>query len=244
MDEVLDNVSNEAVPQEQDNQNVNSSPEISAEESKQQKNFRQMREKQDTLERELRMQRDMNEKLLQLATQNMPQQQQEAPDDFDLLGDDEFIQKGKLKKFLEKEKSKIVKESMQEVEKQLAKREQNQYLDRLKRTYSDFDDVVNKETLALLEEQEPELSQTISEISDPYKAYQQCYKFIKSSNLQAKTTEFRRGKEIDKKLEKNEKTVQTPQAFDKRPLAQAFKMTEDLKSQLYAEMHQYARQAG
>jgi hypothetical protein len=59
-------------------------------------------------------------------------------------------------------------------------------------------------------------------------------------NLQAKVPDSRRSKEIDQKLEKNAKTVQSPLANDKRPMAQAFKLTEAEKSQLQDEMMRYA----
>ena len=240
MEEVQDSVGSEVATQTEV-QDIQQAQNVEAE-NRNQRNWSAMREKQEVLERELRMQREMNEKLLHMATQSFPKQQEEQ-DEFDSLGDDEIIQKGRLKKYVEKEKSKIVKEAMQEVERHLAKREQSQYLVKLKSNYSDFDEVVNKETLALLEENEPELAQTISEISDPYKAYLQCYKFIKSSNLILKAPESRRTKEINKKIEKNENTVQSPQAYDKRPLAQAFKMTDEVKTQLYEEMMGYASQA-
>ena len=45
---------------------------------------------------------------------------------------------------------------------------------------------------------------------------------------------------IDQKLDKNAKTVQSPLANDKRPMAQAFKLTENEKSKLQEEMMHYA----
>jgi hypothetical protein len=54
----------------------------------------------------------------------------------------------------------------------------------------------------------------------------------------------RRAKEVEKKIEENSKTVQTPQAFEKRPMAQAFKMTESELAVLYKEMTHYANMAG
>ena len=246
MEETQDNVMNEVVPPEQVNQEANlEQNEVvnDSQESRQPNNFRRMREKQDALERELRMQREMNDKLLQMATQSFPKQQ-EVPDELDSLGDEEFIPKGKIKQMVAREKDKIIKEAMQEVDKHLAKRDQGQFLDKLKRTYSDFDQVVNQETLAILEEQEPELAKTISEISDPYKAYLSCYKYIKATNLVDKAPQSRRENEINKKLDKNSKTVQSPQAFDKRPMAEAFRMTDAMKSELHNEMMQYAGQAG
>jgi len=132
--------------------------------------------------------------------------------------------------------------AQRETEKVLKQRDQDQFLDRLKRKYSDFDDVVNADTMALLEQQDPELAETIVDLKDPYKIGMQTYKYVKAMNLNAKVPESRRAKEVDKKLEQNAKTVQSPQAYDKRPMAQAFKMTEAEKNQLYSEMMGYASQ--
>jgi hypothetical protein len=198
-----------------------------------------LRERQRQLENELKTQREMNEKLLNMATQAT--QKPPEVDEFDSMSDDEYIPKGKVKKLVSREKDRIVKETVAEVEKMLHQREQSQFLDRLKRQYSDFNEVVNPETLSALEESDPELAQTISDLKDPYKIGLQSYKYIKAMNLSPKVDEMRRSKEIDKKLEKNAKTVQTPQAFDKRPLAQAFKMTDSEKNALYEEMMQASR---
>jgi len=62
-------------------------------------------------------------------------------------------------------------------------------------------------------------------------------------NLLEKVPETRRRKEIDKAIEKSEKAIQSPIAYDKRPIAQAFKMTDAMKKDLYREMHGYAAMA-
>lgn len=221
---------------------VKETPEVDerAQESSQERNWKAVRERQRELERELRMQREMNERLVQMMPQQAPKQE---IDEFENVSDEEFIPKGKVKRLVERQKSHIVKETVAEVEKLLLQREQSQFLEKLKRLYSDFDDVVNPETLAMLENQKPELAQTIADLKDPYKIGVQSYEMIKALNLSAKTPEVRRAKEVDKKLEKNAKTVQSPQAYDKRPMAQAFRMTDAEKKQLYQEMHQYAAMA-
>jgi hypothetical protein len=99
------------------------------------------------------------------------------------------------------------------------------------------------ETLELLETKDPELAETIAQLKDPYKMGIQSYKYIKALGLQNELPTARRHKEIEKKLEKNAKSVQTPMAYDKRPIAQAFKATEADKRRLYEEMMQYAQQS-
>lgn len=211
-------------------------------ETKQDKNWREMRMKQQQLENELRMQKEMNERLMQMTLANQPTPKQEV-DELDSLSDDEFLPKGKVKKLMQKERDSIKKEALQEFENIQKQREQSRFLDNLKSRFSDFDEVVNADTMALLEEKDPELAQTIVELKDPYKIGVQTYKYIKAMKLSEKVPDARRAKEVDKKLEQNAKTVQTPQAYDKRPMAQAFKMTDSDYKDLYKEMMGYASQA-
>lgn len=210
-------------------------------EDKQEKNWRELNRAKKDLERELKLQREMNEKIMAM----IPQSTQKTPDvdELDAIGDEEFLPKGKNKKLVAKEMKPLL-QKVEELEKQLEQQKQFQFMDQLKRQYSDFQEVVNSETLAILEQQEPELAALIVESKDPYKIGMQSYKYIKALNIVDKSNEVRRVKEVDKKLEKNAKTVQTPQAYDKRPLAQAYKMTDADKKMLYEEMHNAASKVG
>ena len=236
-----DSVSQEVATPEVQNHEVQAEAQVPVDD-KQEKNWREMRRKQQQLENELRLQKDMNDKLMQmqLANQTLPKQE---VDELDSLSDDEFLPKGKVKKLMQKERDSIKREALEEFEKSQKQKEQSRFLENLKSRFSDFDDVVNPDTMALLEEKDPELAQTIVELKDPYKIGVQTYKYIKAMNLSAKVPDSRRSKEVDKKLEQNAKTVQTPQAYDKRPMAQAFKMTESDYKDLYKEMMGYASQA-
>ena len=166
-------------------------------------------------------------------------------DEFDSIGDEEYIPKGKVAKLVNKKAAHIAEEiAERKVNEMMERQHQSQFLDRLKRQYNDFADVVTPETLALLEEKNPELASTIAELKDPYKIGLQSYNYIKALNLAEKVGDSRRSKEVDKKLAENAKTVQSPQAYDKRPMAQAFRMTEAEKSAIYREMMGFAQQAG
>ena len=244
MDETVNSDQVEVAPQQQEANVVQESPaqEVHREESRNERNWREMRQRQSELERELKSARDLNQKILeaQLASSQRPQE----PDELDQIDDAEYVPKAAVKKIVERESGKIIKAAVSEIERVQKAREDSQFLDRLKRNYSDFDDVVNVDTMRLLEEHDPELASTIVELKDPYKIGVQTYKYIKAMNLAEKVPSSRRVKEVEKKLESNSKTVQTPQAYDKRPLAAAYKMTESQKSELYQEMMGYARQAG
>lgn len=204
------------------------------------RNFKAMRLKNAELEKRLKQYEDMQMQIMQAQIANSTPAKQEV-DEFDSIGSDEFIPKGKVERLVEKKAQKYAEEiAKREVEKHLKKQNDSQFLDRLNRQYQDFSEIVNPETLSLLEEKEPELAQTIADLKDPYKIGMQSYKFIKAMKLDLKAPEARREKEVEKAIEKSEKAVQSPAAFDKRPIAQAFKMTDAMKKELYREMHGYA----
>jgi hypothetical protein len=202
-----------------------------------------MRLKNAELERDLKQLRDAQMQMMQAQLANQQPVRQEV-DEFDKIGDEEFIPLGKMKILAEKNSQKVLKNAeelvRQEVAKALKQQEQSQFMDRLNRQYSDFSEVVNPETLSILEEKEPELALMIADMKDPYKIGVQSYKYIKAMGLSKTATENRREKEIDKAIEKSEKAIPSPMAYDKRPIAQAFKLTDAMKKDLYREMHGYA----
>lgn len=228
-----------AAPQDQNHEEkpVVEAPKV--ETPKEDRNWPEMRRQYQELKQLAKAQAEQLEQL-RLAQQAKP----EVPDEMEGISDEEYIPKGKVKKLLNREIERVRKEVRYEAEKVLQEREKSQFLEKLQRQYSDFNEVVTAETLALLEEQDPELAKSIAETQDPYKIGMQSYKFIKAMNLSEKVSGSRHAKEVDKKLEQNKKTVQSPQAYDKRPMAQAFRMTEAEKSKLYEEMMQYGSMAG
>ena len=230
----------EAVPPEIENQISDVQTE-----SQQNRNWKALNEHKRELERELKAQRDMNEKLIAFASQQIPKAQiQQERDELDELPDDEHLTKGQNKKLIQKEKKAIVQDVVLEVQKMLEKEKQAKYKENLQKKYSDFDDIVNPETLSILEEQEPELAQTLGDMQDPYKMGNAAYKYIKALGIADKVPGIRRVKEVEKKIENNEKTIQSPQAFDKRPMAQAFQLSDADKKNLYKEMMGFASRAG
>lgn len=207
------------------------------------RNFKAMRIKNAELEKRLKQFEDMQMEIMKAQLSNS------APakeiDEFDSIGDEEFIPKGKVKALAKKEAQKYAEEIVRkEIESFHKKQTDSQFMDRLNRQYSDFSEIVNPETLSLLEEKEPELAQSIADLKDSYKIGMQSYKYIKAMGISQKAPESRRQKEIEKALEKAEKAVQSPAAYDKRPMAQAFQMTEAAKKDLYREMMGYASAAG
>ena len=241
-EEVLNSVAQEVAPQETETNHAEAQVEAPIAqkevETPQDRNWKAIRERQKELERELKRRDDMLENLLKAQIQNVPSKPQEV-DELDSIADDDYVPKAKSKRLVQKEIDPL-KKRIDELEAQITHQKQSDQINNLRRQYSDFDEVVNSETMALLEQQDPELAQTIVDLKDPYKIGIQTYKYIKAMNLQAKVPDSRRSKEIDQKLEKNAKTVQSPLANEKRPMAQAFKLTEAEKSKLQEEMMHYA----
>jgi hypothetical protein len=206
-----------------------------------------MRLKNAELERELKQLRDAQMQIMQAQLANTAPARQEV-DEFDKIGDDEFIPFSKVKKLAEKNSRQVLKNTeeivRQEVQKALKTQEDSQFLERLNRKYSDFAEVVTPETLSILEEKEPELAAAIGASKDPYQIGVQSYKYIKAMGLSKAAKDSRREKELDKAIAKQEKAVQSPLAYDKRPIAQAFQLTDAMKKDLYREMHGYAALAG
>lgn len=203
------------------------------------RNFKAMRLKNEDLERKLKERDQFFEQMMQAQlAQNAPKP---PVDEFDSIGDEEFIPKGKVKALAQKEAQKYAEDiAKKEIEKFYNQQQQNQFMDRLNRQFSDFSEVVNAETLSLLEEKEPELAKSIVDLKDPYKIGLQTYKYIKAMGIVDKVPGDRRAKELDKAIEKSDKAIPSPMGFDKRPIAQAFKLTDAMKKDLYREMHGYA----
>jgi hypothetical protein len=242
-EENLNSVSPEVATQEpQNHEEAQSSVPVQQRvvDDSQDRNWKAIRERQKELERDLHMQRELNEKLMSM-TQARPQAPAEI-DELDSISDEEYVPKGKSKKLVQKQVEPLKKE-LEELKAQLNKRDRQDQFNSLKRQYADFDEVVNNETMALLEQTEPELANTIADLKDPYKIGVQTYKYIKALGIQAKLPESNRLKEVDRKLAANAKTVQSPLASEKRPMAQAFKLSNEEKSRLYEEMTGYARLA-
>jgi hypothetical protein len=213
-----------------------------AKQEAEERNWKAMRIKNAELEKQLKMRDEMMEKILQAQMSNSAPQKQEV-DEFDSIGDDEFIPKGKVKELAKKQAQKYAEQiAKEEVGKALKQHHDSQFVDRLNRQYSDFSEVVNPETLSLLEEKDPELAQTIADLKDPYKIGLQSYKYIKAMNLVQKAPEVRRQKEVEKAIEKAENAIKSPTS-NTRPIALAFQLTDAMKKELYREMNGYASMA-
>jgi hypothetical protein len=239
----------EVAPQDQEptpvDQNSESDKDNAVDEShdlddKQEKNWKELRRKQREFEFELEAKNKLIKDLLE-ARQAHTVPKEPEKDEFEGIAPDDYPTWDLTNKKIAKEAEAIAERKFRELEK---RKEQERFRERLMAKYEDFDDVVNLESIGVFEKKYPELANTIADLKDPYKIGLQTYHYIKAFNLSDDVSQRRRVKEVDKKLEKNEKTVQSPQAFDKRPMAQAFRNTNAERAALYEEMMSYASQAG
>ena len=244
MDEVVEETAElEVAPPETINHDSekHSEPNVVQErESVQEKNWAAMRQRQDTLEKELKKKDEMLEKFMTMQlSQNQPQQAHAEPEE----ADEDFIPKGKVKSVARKEVEPL-EARLKELEARLESQKQSESLNQLKRTYSDFNEIVNPESLALLEETEPDLARAMVASGDPFKMGSAVYKYLKATHNPQAVAAKQHSKEVDKKLAKNEKIVPSPMAYDKRPMAQAFKTpSKEERQALWEEMNGYANQA-
>lgn len=226
----------EEVKPSEDSQQVEQHAETSKETSNQQEkdkdyNFaqvrKQLKERDDYI---LNLKKEMDELRNEFKSSKAPVE--EEPE----LDEDDFITKKHLKKYAEQ----IAVEKYQKLQEQ--ERQQN-WKSRIKSKYSDFDQVVNAENIQRLEQEMPEIAKMIIESGngDNYKMGSNAYKAIQSllrENTEAK--EIEKNKEA---LEKNKKEPLAAAAVDRRPIAQATRLTDKDYQELWAEMQHFASKA-
>lgn len=238
MQEELDqnSVQNEIAPQETAQQHVQDSAHTSQkqdleQESAQERNWRQTRQRMKEQEAMLRAQQEVIDRL----TKQSPQQASPT----ETFSDSDYLNAGKTKEVIQAEAKRIAEAQVNQI---LQERERANFHQRLKTKFNDFDEVVNADSLALLEEEDPELAQSISSVSDPYQAGLMVYKHLRNNPMLEKLPNRKRRKETEQKLKKNENIVPSPAQYEQRPMAQAFNMGSEDSSKLFEEMMKYAGQ--
>ena len=215
-------------------------PQVDEKAEEQERNWRAMRQRDKEKEIALKQKDDeiaaMRAVLAQVAQPQKPVQEEEQ---IDL---EEYSTYGGVQKVARKTVQPL-EEKIAHLEGLIKKQDEEKRIRDFRKQYPDFDDVVNVETLELLEKREPELANDIAQSTDPFMMGFRSYKTIKALGLQADVPTSRRVAEVDKKIEQNKKTVQSPQAYDKRPMAKAFKTTAADQKRLYEEMMGFASQA-
>lgn len=204
---------------------------------------KKLRRDRDEAVRKSQLQEELIRQLMTAQQTQTPTQAKESA--LQRIKGQDYISANDFEEVLKEQKEEMKRE-LEELKKQSEQQKIATQVANLKKKYEDFDEVVNPDTLALLKETDPESAEAIDSIKDLHKAALMAYKAIKASDLLEKVPDARRSKEVEKKLEQNKKTIQSPQSFEKRPMAQAFRMpeTKQEKQALYTEMMNLAQLAG
>jgi len=113
-------------------------------------------------QKELEWENKQKDELLQrLMQQQQPKVEQTIAEPED--ADEDYVPAGRVKGIARKAVEPLMQE-INELKSKLAQQEQQKLIQNLRTQYSDFDDVVNVDTLEILEKQEPELAATISKL--------------------------------------------------------------------------------
>jgi hypothetical protein len=189
----------------------------------------------------------MKDELIKQLMAHQPQNQEAEEDILSEIQKTEYVEGEKVAKALKKQK--------QDFEAQLAelkKMQERTFVakqeEQIRSQFQDFDDVVNADTLDMLKETNPKLFSRVANLLkvDPMDGAVFAYETIIASGVAEQIPGIRRKKEVEKKLEQNKKTVQSPIAHDNRPIAQAMSYAEAKKARdaLWAETNRYASMAG
>lgn len=192
----------------------------------------------------------LQEELIRQLMVNQGQSQNSAQPEEDILDQiqrEEYVPGEKVAKAIKREREEFRKE-LDKLKKVQEQQFQSKQEDQIRSTYSDYDDVVNPDTLDLLRETNPKLFNRVANLLkvDPMDGAVFAYETITAAGIVDKIPGARRAKEVEKKLDQNKKTIQSPTSFDKRPMAQAmsYPETKAAREALWAETQRYANQAG
>lgn len=185
--------------QEQSNEVQASEPKNGThQESQKETSMRILRERAESAERRsLELERMMQINMSQQKHQQTNRLQIEEEDDYLDVNDDTYIEGKHLKKYVKnlKQELKNTKKQFEEYNQQNALHQAEM---RLKNQFTDFDSVVNKENLEMLQHQKPVLYRTILANSDIYDKGYAAYEMIKSSGIL--NDQYA---DLDKKVEEN-----------------------------------------
>ena len=204
--------------------------------------FRAVREAKERAERErdamlsqmLQMQQQM-----QMIQQQQPQQQEQPQEDYDFDIEADALAEGKhLKKLMAKQKA-----MEQQLKSYQMQSEAVAVETRIRAQYPDFEKVVSKENVELLNEQFPEIARTLRDTPDMFNKAAAAYTVIKNFGIHKDTAKFEadRAKAVSNAQKPRPLASVNPTQGDS-PLskANAFAngMTDELKEQLRREMYE------
>lgn len=134
------------------------------------RNFRELREKTERLERE---RNEMQRRMFELEQRNAPKAPEPEPEF--TFGDDDLVEGKVLKKYIKNVERKM--EDYQRRQQEITTETM------LKSRFTDFDAVVNEQTIEKLRQDYPEVAASLHAQPDPYTKLSAAYKLIKNLNI-------------------------------------------------------------
>lgn len=146
-------------------------------------NFRRLEAQRDQ-EKEARMRAEMQTEMLKKEFDSLrTMMQPKEIDPLDEIQDLSELEPRKLKEILSKRDQILRKEAedsaIRRFEEKQKENKRANFLTVLRDKYSDYDDVMNEDVVAQIQEQEPDAIDAISSIEDPLMRREKAYKFIK-----------------------------------------------------------------
>lgn len=135
-------------------------------------------------EREARLKAEMQNEVLKQEIENIKQMlQPKEKDPLEEIEDIADLDRDKLRAILAKREEQIQKGFEKTLAQKLDEIERNKrrtnFRDELRKTYQDYDSVMNPDVIAAIQEREPEAVAAISAIEDPFVRCENAYKFFK-----------------------------------------------------------------
>lgn len=141
-------------------------------------NFAALRKKTEALEAQLQEKEQLFQRQQAMLDQ-MQSKLQPNIDEFDSLPSDELIDKAKLQRIREKDRENFRKEAQQVARETYAQLDNENFAQKLKFAYPDYDSVVNAANAEKLQEKDPEFMSLLAEVKDEFKRREMAYKKMK-----------------------------------------------------------------
>ena len=212
------------------------------EESPQAMRFKTLREAREKAERERDQLRQQLE-AMRNQPQNIPhsQAQEEVPPSPLSIAPDDLVEGRHLSRY--DQEIKALREELQRTRQEASVMSVES---RLKAQYRDFDSVVNKENIEVLQRMHPEIAATIQSSPDLYGKAVTAYTLLKKFGIAGSTHATEQAARIDQNLAKPQTAMGVrTQSTQDSPLAHANQfgtaLSEQRKSEVYAEMQKILR---
>lgn len=171
------------------------------------RNFRRLEASRD-IEREARIRAEMQAETLRNEIQSIKQMlQPKEKDPLEDIDDIQDLDRNKLKEILSIREAQLQKKFDEALPQKLEEFERNKrrtnFRETLRQTYPDYDEVMNPDVIAYVQEREPEVVERISSRKDPYERCEEAYHFFKTMKKYMAPAKASDSPSIKEKVEEN-----------------------------------------